>query len=55
MPRIAEVIMNDSLTVADWDYDPSVGTGASLFSPTVPADDGCIDSPVDQGGFLTHC
>jgi hypothetical protein len=34
--------------------DPAVGTGAQiadLFAITVPADDGCIDSPVDSDGF----
>lgn len=34
-------------------FDPQAGSGASLFAATVPADDGCIDSPVDSDGFLT--
>ncbi len=33
--------------------DPRVGTGASLFASTVPADDGCIDRNRDEDGFLT--
>jgi hypothetical protein len=45
-----------SESVAQLHSDNNVGSGAQidLFTPTVPADDGCIDSPVDEFGFLVH-
>ena len=30
MASIAEILLNDSLSLESWDFDPAVGTGATL-------------------------
>jgi hypothetical protein len=38
MPSIAAIILDDtnSLTAADWDYDPTVGDGSNLSEIDAP-------------------
>ena len=39
MATIEAIIMDDTLTAADWDFDPSTGTGSAIVSE--------IDAPAD--------
>lgn len=45
MATITEIIMDDTLTAADWDFDPSMGTGAAIVNE-IDAPEGYSESAV---------